>query len=114
MPNIYGKGNYHLFNNLLAFIDLQYRYIQLNMNGKDDKYDARAGTMRVLSNQQPFRLLSKVGLSYKINTANSVFAFAVANREPNRNNYTDAGPTEKPTSERLYDTELGYNHQSDV
>lgn len=40
-------------------------------------------------------------------------SFAVANREPNRNNYTDAGPTEKPTSERLYDTELGYNHQSD-
>ncbi len=113
--NVYGKVNYNLFNNLLAYIDLQYRYIQLNMNGKDDKYDAETGTMRVLSNQQPFHFFNpKVGLSYKINTANSVFAsFAVANREPNRNNYTDAGPTEKPTSERLYDTELGYNHQSD-
>ena len=112
--NIYGKINYHLFNNLLAYIDLQYRYIQLNMNGKDDKYDAETGTMRVLSNQKPFHFFNpKVGLSYKINTANNVFAsFAVANREPNRNNYTDAGPNEKPTSERLYDTELGYNHQS--
>ena len=113
--NVYGKVNYNLFNNLLAYIDLQYRYIQLNMNGKDDKYDAETGTMRVLSNQKPFHFFNpKVGLNYKINTANSVFAsFAVANREPNRNNYTDAGPTEKPTSERLYDTELGYNHQSD-
>ncbi|MBP1637982.1 MAG: TonB-dependent Receptor Plug Domain protein, partial [Bacteroidetes bacterium] len=113
--NIYGKMNYHLFNNLLTYIDLQYRYIQLNMNGKDDKYDAETGTMRVLSNQKPFHFFNpKVGLSYKINTANNVFAsFAVANREPNRNNYTDAGPNEKPTNERLYDTELGYNHQSD-
>jgi len=85
------------------------------MNGKDDKFDAETGTMRVLSNQKPFHFFNpKVGLNYKINTANNVFAsFAVANREPNRNNYTDAGPTEKPTSERLYDTELGYNHQSD-
>ncbi len=56
-----------------------------------------------------------MGTTYRLNNRNNLYAsFSVANREPNRNNYTDAGPNDKPTSERLYDTEIGYRYQSPV
>jgi iron complex outermembrane receptor protein len=44
-----------------------------------------------------------------LNNKNSVYAsFSVANREPNRDSYTEAGENQRPTSERLFDTEIGY------
>ena len=112
--NVYTKLNYHFTDNLLAYIDLQYRFILLKMNGEDDKYDAKKAQMRLLTSPKPFHFFNpKLGLSYEIDPVNSIFAsIAVANREPNRSNYTDAGLNDKPTSERLYDTELGYNYKS--
>ena len=112
--NIYGKFNYQIFDNIMTYIDLQYRNLALDMSGDDDKFNSETGKMRVLSNQKTFSFFNpKFGVNYKINTADNAFiSFAIANREPNRNNYTDAGPNEQPTSERLYDTELGFSHQS--
>lgn len=112
--NIFTKFNYEIVDNLTAFADLQYRYVNLQMNGKDDKFDEETGAMRNLVSPEPFHFFNpKMGLNYQINRSNTVFAsFSVANREPNRNNYTDAGPNETPTSERLYDTEMGYKFQS--
>ncbi|MBP1664988.1 MAG: hypothetical protein H6Q19_2128, partial [Bacteroidetes bacterium] len=112
--NVYTKLNYHLTDNLLAYIDLQYRFIQLRMNGEDDKYDKKKSQMRQLTSPEPFHFFNpKLGLSYEIDPASSIFAsIAVANREPNRSNYTDAGQSDAPTSERLYDTEFGYNYKS--
>jgi len=37
------------------------------------------------------------------------FSFAAGNREPNRNNYEVAETAHMPTSERMFDYELGYN-----
>ncbi len=112
--NIFAKINYEIADNLTAFADMQYRYVNLQMRGKDDKFDETTGEMRDLSSPAPFHFLNpKAGLSYRIDHQNLVFAsFAIANREPNRNNYTDAGPNDKPTSECLYDTEAGYKFQS--
>lgn len=112
--NIFTKLNYEIIKNLNAFVDLQYRYINLEMKGKDDKYDETTGEMRELVSPSPFHFFNpKIGLNYQINNSNILYSsFAIANREPNRNNYTDAGPNEKPTSERLYDTELGYKFLS--
>lgn len=113
--NIYLKGNYQITDKLSAYADLQYRYILLKMSGDDEKrVDGTTGVRPSINQEHPFHFFNpKAGLNYKINDNNSVFAsFAVANREPNRNNYTDALSNENPTSERLYDTELGYKYQS--
>lgn len=113
--NIYLKGNYQINDKLSAYADLQYRYILLKMNGEDEKrVDAITGKRPEITQEHPFNFFNpKAGLNYKIDDKNSMFAsFAVANREPNRNNYTDALANENPTSERLYDTELGYKFQS--
>jgi iron complex outermembrane receptor protein len=55
----------------------------------------------------------KVGLTYSLNKYNDLYAsYSIANREPNRNNFTEAGTNEQPTSERLFDTEIGYRFKS--
>lgn len=112
--NIYLKANAELIENFFATADLQYRYIYYDMNGQDDKYDGAAGTMRDITQAHDFHFFNpKFGLMYKPNSRNDIYAsFSVANREPNRNNYTDAGESDRPTSERLYDLETGYRYQS--
>jgi iron complex outermembrane receptor protein len=55
----------------------------------------------------------KVGLTYQFNKENNVYAsYSIANREPNRSNYTDNSTSAQPKPERLYDTEIGYRFQS--
>ncbi|GAB1415266.1 TonB-dependent receptor [Paludibacter sp.] len=112
--NIYAKVTAEVLPNLFLNGDLQYRYIYYKMAGQDDKYDATAGEMRDLTQTHVFNFLNpKLGLTYAINENNNVYAsYSVANREPNRKNYTEAGPNDRPRSERLYDTEIGYRYQN--
>ncbi len=112
--NTYLKAYYEILENVFIFSDLQYRSINYKMSGTDDKYDDKAKQMRDITQTHTYSFFNpKVGLNYKINPFNEAYvSFSVANREPNRNNYTDAGVNDKPTSERLYDTELGYRYQS--
>lgn len=112
--NIYAKANVELFRNFVAAVDLQYRYINYSMKGRDDKYDDEAQAMRDITQKHAFHFFNpKLGLTYKINPASHIYAsYSMANREPNRNNYTDAGPRDQPTHETLRNTELGYRFQS--
>ncbi|MGC3977999.1 MAG: TonB-dependent receptor [Paludibacteraceae bacterium] len=112
--NIYLKANYEIIENLTAYADLQYRHILLKMNGEDEKRVSDSGARPSIDQEHPFNFFNpKAGLNYQFSKNNNIFAsFAVANREPNRNNYTDALANENPTGERLYDTELGYKFQS--
>ena len=112
--NIYAKANVEVIPNLFAMVDLQYRIIRYTMRGTDDKYDLTTNSMRDITQNHPFNFFNpKAGLTYKLNKNNDVFAsYSIANRDPNQTDYTNAGPTEIPTSERLYDTELGYRYQS--
>lgn len=112
--NIYTKATAEVIDGLFFNIDLQYRYILHKMAGTDDKYDEDAAAMRNITQEHPFHFFNpKLGLTYQLNKQNDFYAsFSVANREPNRNNYTEAGPNEQPVSERLYDTEIGYRFRS--
>ncbi|NDW09049.1 TonB-dependent receptor [Dysgonomonas sp. 520] len=112
--NIYAKVSYEAIKNLHLTADLQGRYIYYKMKGSDDKYDSDNKVMRDITQKHTFFFFNpKVGATYQINQQHDVYAsFSIANREPNRNNYTDAGKNEKPTNERLYDTELGYRFHS--
>jgi len=112
--NIYLKAGYELLPNFLLNADLQYRYINYNMQGTDDTYDDAAGAMSDITQNHVFHFFNpKAGVTYSINKNNDLYAsYSIANREPNRNNFTEAGENERPQSERLYNTELGYRFRS--
>ncbi len=114
--NIYGKITAEIIDNIFLNADIQYRYINYSMQGTDDKYDDDAGSMRDIGQVHPFHFVNpKVGLTYSLNKHNDFYAsYSIANREPNRNNYTEAGQNEQPTSERLYNTEIGYRFKSSL
>ncbi len=114
--NIYIKGNYMITSGLSAFADLQYRHIGYRITGNNDKWDWTANPERLqaLDVDEPFDFFNpKAGLNWQINRGNRIYAsFAVAQKEPTRNNYTDGLFLKHPTRERLYDWELGYEFRS--
>ncbi len=113
--NIFFKINWSLLHNLFLSTDLQYRYINYTMEGTDDKYDSDNKTMRNIDLKQQFNFFNpKVGITYKLNDeSNFYLSHSIANREPNRNNYTERSTNEPlPIHETLFDTEAGYNYKS--
>ncbi|MDX9750199.1 MAG: TonB-dependent receptor [Flavobacteriales bacterium] len=55
----------------------------------------------------------KAGVLWRVHEGGRAYAsFAVANREPNRNDLEETTPQSRPTSERLLDYELGYERRS--
>ena len=101
--NIFGRAEYTA-GKFLLYADMQYRNVYYRIYGPDNKQQFVNET--VTNNF----FNPKAGVTYNINDRNNVyFSFAVANREPNRNDYTDvlAGQA-KPKAENLKDFELGY------
>ena len=115
--NIYAKANWRIINRaqekLSLYADLQYRYVRYERNGMNDE------DMTDLPLKVDFHFFNpKAGLTYQ-NCGHLLSAsFAIANREPSRNNYkenvvydaTTGEYTGLPHAERLYDYELGYTY----
>lgn len=114
--NIYAKANYHLTGGLHAYADLQYRYIQYKIDGDNDKWDwtADPGHLQRLNINESFSFFNpKAGLFWEINPNHSAYAsFAVAQKEPTRNNYTDGLFDVLPRPEKMLDYELGYTFRN--
>lgn len=109
--NIYARANIDIFNGVSAYADLQYRHIKYTISGVSDTYDWNNESMQSLNINERFNFFNpKVGLNWKINQNNRMFAsFSVAQKEPTRDNYTDGNPKDLPRAEKLFDYELGYN-----
>jgi iron complex outermembrane recepter protein len=106
--NVFGKVNYELSDLFNLFADMQYRYISHNIDGVDD-------AERNITQDHEFNFFNpKVGMLFNPGTNQQAYAsFAIANREPNRSNFTDPDPDQPaPRPERLYDFELGYTYKS--
>ncbi len=104
--NFYVKAQYQANRKLNLYADMQLRTIDYSLKGKDDD-------QRVITQQHEFLFFNpKAGIFHQINYNNSLYlSFAVAHREPNRDNYTDADPTKPaPVAETLFDYELGYSY----
>lgn len=100
--NIFSKNRYSFTPYLHGFVDLQYRRVAYKIDGTDN--DLRETNADVTYNF----FNPKLGLTYEFSEKGSAYAsFAVANREPNRNDFTDAAPGMQPQSERLLNTEAG-------
>lgn len=112
--NIYGKANYEFVKGLSAFLDLQYRHVNVKMQAPSDWFIGNSFTGDYIINEKYDFFNPKFGFNYDINTNNKVYiSYAIAHKEPVRNNYEawNAG-SEKPKAERLNDLELGYKYQS--
>jgi iron complex outermembrane receptor protein len=102
--NIFMKLNFHLLNSMVVYGDLQYRFIRHKISGLHED-------LRDITQDNDYSFFNpKFGINYEFNSNHSVFcSFAVANREPNRSNFTDADTTHPaPKHETLFDYELGY------
>ena len=113
--NIYAKANWRIINRaqeqLSLYADLQYRFVRYERNGMNDE------DMTDLPLAVDFHFFNpKAGLTYQNRGHILAASFAIANREPSRNNYkenvtydaTTNTYTGLPKAERLYDYELGY------
>ncbi|MGN7987600.1 TonB-dependent receptor [Pedobacter sp. 22226] len=106
--NVYGKVNYSLVEALSLFADLQYRRVYYDIAGTENKLNTLA------INQTLNFFNPKFGAAYFINQQSNVYAsFSVANKEPNRDDYTDATVGVTPKPEHLNDVELGYRFKND-
>lgn len=100
--NAYLKINYNPMNDLYFFIDLQQRMINYSFKGYDRNL-ALTDQNVSLSFFNP-----KVGFSYQL--APSLLAygsFAIGNKEPNRDDFTNSTPDSRPRSEQMMDLEFG-------
>lgn len=109
--NIYARANVDIAKGLSAYADLQYRHIDYSIKGVSDTYDYNISGMQQLAVNEKYDFFNpKVGLNWKVNPNNRIFAsFSVAQKEPTRDNFTDGDPKAYPKAEKLYDYELGYN-----
>ncbi len=106
--NIFTKAKYNLNNRLSFFGDIQFRFIDYKINGTEDAFGD-------VTQSHYFRFLNpKAGMEFKSGKRNrSFFSFAIANREPSRQNYIDASADGiVPGCEKLYDLELGHEYRT--
>ena len=104
--NLFSRAEYHL-GNVLLYGDLQYRHISYSFLGFD----------RSLSSAQQQVGLNffnpKAGITYLLNSKSNVYAsIAVGNHEPNRSDYVNSPPQQRPNPENLRDIEAGYRYAS--
>lgn len=104
--NIFCKLNYQFTSKINAYLDLQYRNVNYEFLGFDND-----GTNVTQDDNLNF-FNPKLGLVYTPKSGQRLYAsFAVSNREPNRSDYTESTPADRPKHETLYNTELGFRQQ---
>ena len=97
------------------FGDLQYRHVDYRTDGYNDKYTTDANGIpqrHILDVNEHYDFLNpKAGLNFQRGGHRAYTSFAMAHREPERNNFTDNGKYPFPRAERLLDWEAGYQYE---
>lgn len=102
--NIFGKWQYDITPAVSFFTDVQYRHVSHTMNGFMDN------PLLVVSRNFNF-INPKIGVSYSQNHVRMYASYAVAGKEPNRDDY-EANANEQPLAERLYDIEAAVEYKT--
>lgn len=114
--NLFARANWQIIDGLRLFADLQYRYVNYKSDGVNDNYvSAEVGMQPIDVDKQYHFFNPRAGVSYTLAERNNFyFSFAVAQKEPTRSDFTDrymfAEANTYPSSEKLYDYELGYQY----
>jgi iron complex outermembrane receptor protein len=101
--NIYAKWQQKLSDQLSVFTDLQLRNVVYNI------YGFRNNPSLTVKNNWLF-FNPKVGLSYSKNNWTAYLSYAIANKEPNRDDF-EAGAEQQPVYETLNDLEIGIDRK---
>ena len=116
--NVYAKANYFIVNTeertASLFADLQYRYVHYVTDGINDKFyeeDSRYYNQQLDIDKRYHFFNPKIGFNGRFKGHRVYWSAAVANREPERNNFTDNGSYPAPEAERVLDFELGYAYE---
>jgi iron complex outermembrane receptor protein len=104
--NFYAKWLHSLNNKLSLFGDMQYRHVQHNMDGFEGNADLTVH--RTFDFYNP-----KAGISYYSNGWNASVSYALAHKEPNRDDF-QASLSEQPKAETLNDFELNIEHKTSI
>ncbi|MGZ3929111.1 MAG: TonB-dependent receptor [Mucilaginibacter sp.] len=106
--NIFARAEYHL-GDVLLYGDLQYRHIDYSFLGFDQN-------LRNVQQQVSLNFFNpKAGITYQINPQSNIYAsLAIGNHEPNRSDYTNSSPQDRPKAENLKDLEFGYRFADPV
>lgn len=104
--NAYLKATYKL-GDFVLYGDAQYRYINYQFLGIDNN----AGAIVNFPETADYSFFNpKIGLSYLINQHHSLYAsYAIAHREPVRDDFRENTANHRPRPETLYDLEVGYH-----
>jgi iron complex outermembrane receptor protein len=98
---VYLKEQSPITQKLSYYYDLQYRRVVYGINGFPDN--------KSLIIRKYYNFFNpKAGLSYKSGKWNGFLSFAVANKEPNRDDF-EAERYQQPKPETLYDWEAGFS-----
>ncbi len=109
--SVFAKLLWEAFRGFNLYADVQYRFVDYNINGISDLYNYTTEAMDQLNIYRAYNFVNpKVGVSYIFCKYHKVYASgAMANREPTRRDFTDATDGNMPKPERLYDVEAGYS-----
>jgi iron complex outermembrane receptor protein len=100
----YVQADYKLNSRWTIYADLQLRNIAYKLEGFDiDRRNLQLSKNYVFFNP-------KTGIHWQINQKHDLsISYGIANREPVRSDFTDAGIDAAPLPERLHDLELGWS-----
>jgi iron complex outermembrane receptor protein len=100
--NIFARAEYRT-GKFLLYADMQYRHIFYSFLGFDQK-------LNNVQEQATFNFFNpKAGITYLLNDNSNIYAsVAIGNHEPNRSDFINSTPIDRPKSENLTDIELGY------
>lgn len=95
--NVYVKWMHNIDNKWSSFVDMQYRHVMHDMEGFEDHPD--------LFIKRKFDFFNpKAGISYNYKGWNAYLSYALAHKEPNRDDF-EASLLQQPKAETLHDFE---------
>ena len=116
--NVFVRANWTVARGLRLFADMQYRYVHYQAWGVNDNYNWDTSAMQPIDVDKKYHFFNpRAGIHYTLADRHNFYAsFAVAQKEPTRSDFTDrymfSGDNSYPSSEKLYDYELGYRYDT--
>ncbi|WP_266204078.1 TonB-dependent receptor [Pontibacter kalidii] len=104
--NIFAKATYGLTDRLNLFGDIQVRTINYAFVGFDNDLEN-------IEQEVDYTFVNpKAGITYNLQPTHQLYAsYAVGNREPVRDDFTESTPSSRPKHETLRNVEAGYRGQ---
>ena len=115
--NAFIKAAFNITDNWTVFGDVQYRHVNYQTNGINDKFvknDEGLYVNQELNIHERYNFFNpKAGLSWHLDGHHAYGSVAMSHREPERNNFTDNGSYKYPVPEQLIDYEAGYSYENE-